>query len=68
MDPAAKSSLLWGLVGGLSFLVLIQGYHLFGGDFVGFRVMGGVTIAVFAVTAIMSHLIRPFVVRLSRRT
>ena len=68
MDPAVKSSLLWGLVGGLSFLVLIQGYHLLGGDFVGFRVMGGVTVTVVAVTAIVSHMIRPVVVRLSMRT
>lgn len=28
MDPHTKSSLLWGLVGLLSFLVLIQGYEL----------------------------------------
>ncbi|MFB6083811.1 MAG: hypothetical protein ABEJ94_06160 [Halorientalis sp.] len=28
MDPRIKSSLLWGLVGGLAFLVLLQGYEL----------------------------------------
>jgi uncharacterized membrane protein YeiB len=28
MDERTKSSLLWGLVGGLSFLVLLQGYEL----------------------------------------
>ncbi len=28
MDPRLKSSLLWGLVGGLAFLVLLQGYEL----------------------------------------
>jgi hypothetical protein len=28
MDPRVKSSLLWGLVGGLAFLVLLQGYEL----------------------------------------
>jgi hypothetical protein len=28
LSPVAKSSLLWGVVGGLCFLVLIQGYEL----------------------------------------
>ena len=28
MDPRIKSSLLWGFVGGLGFLVLLQGYEL----------------------------------------
>ncbi len=28
MDPHTKSSILWGVVGLLSFLVLIQGYEL----------------------------------------
>jgi hypothetical protein len=28
MDPQVKRSLLWGLVGGLSFLVLLQGYEI----------------------------------------
>lgn len=30
MDPRLKASLLWGLVGALSFLVLVQGYELIG--------------------------------------
>ncbi len=29
MTPRAKSSLLWGVVGVLSFLVVVQGYDLF---------------------------------------
>ena len=29
MTPRAKSSLLWGAVGVLSFLVVVQGYDLF---------------------------------------
>ncbi|MFB6140979.1 MAG: hypothetical protein ABEJ26_11140 [Halosimplex sp.] len=28
LSPATRSSLLWGVVGGLSFLVLVQGYEL----------------------------------------
>ncbi|PYZ03067.1 hypothetical protein C8039_13215 [Halogeometricum sp. wsp3] len=31
MDPRTKASLLWGVVGGLAFLVLIQGYELLAG-------------------------------------
>jgi len=40
MDPRTKSSLLWGAVGTLAFLVLIQGYQLVAG--------GGVTVAAIA--------------------
>ncbi|SEW12699.1 hypothetical protein [Natrinema salifodinae] len=29
LDPRTKSALLWGVVGCLSFLVLVQGYTLF---------------------------------------
>jgi hypothetical protein len=28
MDPQLRRSALWGLIGGLSFLVLLQGYEL----------------------------------------
>ncbi|MFB6170215.1 MAG: hypothetical protein ABEJ06_03625 [Haloarculaceae archaeon] len=31
MRPRVTSALLWGVVGGLSFLVLLQGYRLVGG-------------------------------------
>ncbi len=67
MEPAVKSSLLWGLVGGLSFLVLIQGYHLVSGEFVGIWVMAGVAFAVFAVSAVGTHLLRPVVWRWKER-
>ncbi|WP_227352911.1 hypothetical protein [Haladaptatus salinisoli] len=29
MDPRVKSSLLWGVIGVLAFLVLLQGYELY---------------------------------------
>lgn len=36
MDPRVKASLLWGTIGALSFLVLIQGYELYTGDRISF--------------------------------
>ena len=59
MDPAAKSSLLWGLVGALAFLVLVQGYQLIRGEFVGFAPLFGVTAAVWVASAALAHVLRP---------
>ena len=36
MRPRTKASLLWGLVGGMTFLVLVQGYELVGEPGIGF--------------------------------
>jgi hypothetical protein len=58
MDPALKSSLLWGLVGALSFLVLLQGYHAVTGSFVGVGVMLGVAALVGVCSAVVTHLLR----------
>jgi hypothetical protein len=68
MEPAVKASLLWGLVGALSFLVLLQGYHLLVEEFVGFGVMIGVAAVVFGVTAVSAHLLRPVVAHRNKRT
>lgn len=59
LDPERKSSFLWGLIGGLSFLVLIQGYHLVSGEFVGIWVMAGVAVLVGVVSGVATHLLRP---------
>lgn len=48
MDPHTKSSLLWGLVGLLSFLVLIQGYELATERSVDVAVKAGVALLVGA--------------------
>ncbi|WP_246023004.1 hypothetical protein [Halosimplex halophilum] len=56
--PAAKSSLLWGLVGGLSFLVLAQGYELLGDLGVGFAPKLGVAAVVAVAAATATHLTR----------
>jgi hypothetical protein len=46
MRPRTKSSLLWGVVGGLAFLVLLQGYELLSGQRVTIAAKAGVTVAV----------------------
>jgi hypothetical protein len=56
--PATKSSLLWGLVGGLAFLVLAQGYELLGDLGVGFGPKVAVALAVGVAAAGTTHLTR----------
>ncbi|PSQ47624.1 hypothetical protein BRD19_08990 [Halobacteriales archaeon SW_7_65_23] len=68
MDPRYKSDLLWGAIGALSFLVLIQGYHLAGGAFIGVRLMASVAATVFGVSAVATHVLRPHVAQWNERT
>ena len=63
MDPTHKSDLLWGAIGALSFLVLVQGYHLLRGDLLALRALALATLFVFAVSAAGAHLLRPRLVR-----
>ena len=49
LTPVVKSSLLWGVVGALSFLVLIQGYELVTDQRISFLVKFGVALLVGAV-------------------
>lgn len=46
------TALLWGVVGALAYLVLHQGYLLFGGTFLGFGPVVGVTLAVFGLSSV----------------
>ncbi|MFT4880178.1 MAG: hypothetical protein ACI9CA_000543 [Natronomonas sp.] len=59
MDARQKDSLLWGAVGGLAFLVLVQGYELLAEQGVAFLVKTGVAVVVLAVTALAAHTLRP---------
>jgi hypothetical protein len=59
MDPRVKSSLLWGLVGGMAFLVLVQGYHLVGDRFLGLGPMTVGAVVVFVATTVSAHALRP---------
>lgn len=67
MDEGQKASLLWGLIGGLSYLVLIQAYHLLTGEFVGWLGMGGIALAVFVLTTLFTHWLRPRVASWNER-
>jgi hypothetical protein len=60
MNPRRKSSALWGVVGALSFLVLVQGYRLLLGPLgVGTAVVAGVAVAVAGVTTGVSYVLEP---------
>jgi hypothetical protein len=63
MNASVTSSLLWGAVGGMAFLALAQGYHLFGGEFLGIAPMVVGAIAVLVVTAGVAYALRPRLVR-----
>ena len=60
MNPRVKSSLLWGLVGALAFLVLVQGYELLTEGAVAATLKVGVAIAVGVVATVGTHLLRPW--------
>ena len=67
MTPRAKSSLLWGAVGVLSFLVVVQGYDLFVPAFrasLGLRV--GMAVAVGVLTAVLSYVLEGHLARKGR--
>ena len=59
MRPARKASLLWGAVGGMAFLALVQGYHLVGGEFVGLTPMVAGAVGVLVATTAIAHTVRP---------
>ena len=55
MDPKLKSSLLWGVVGGLAYLVLVQGYQLFASVPISTPVKFGVALVVAAGAAALTY-------------
>jgi quinol-cytochrome oxidoreductase complex cytochrome b subunit len=60
VNPRRKSSLLWGLVGVLLFLVLALGYRLMGGSLpVGVAGLAGIGIGVGGVVAVAATVIEP---------
>lgn len=59
MDPELKASVLWGIIGGLSFLVLVQGYELVASAGVGVSAKVGVALVVAVVAGVATHLARP---------
>ena len=55
MHPRTKASLLWGLVGALAFLVLVQGYELLAGQRVTVGAKAGVAVAVAAGATVLTY-------------
>lgn len=55
MDSRLQSSLLWGLVGALSFLVLHQTWVLLGGTFTSIGVMAGTALVVGVVSTVATY-------------
>jgi len=57
MDQRTKLSLLWGLIGGLTFLVLVQTTRLFADLSLGLPSVFPIALGVFAVTAGLGWLV-----------
>jgi len=55
-----REALVWGLVGGLSFLVLLQGYELLTPAGVDPLVKGGVALAVTGVGTVLARVTEPW--------
>ena len=66
MQPQRKSALLWGAVGAMGFLVLHQGYLLFGGAFLGVGPVAAVALVVFVASAFASYVLETRFGRFSR--
>lgn len=67
MTPRRKSALLWGVVGLLAFLVLVQGYQLVGGVTpLGFLGKLAIGVVVGVVTAGASYLVEGRLARKGR--
>ena len=58
MGPRTKSSLLWGVVGCLAFLVLLQGYELLADVRVSLVAKFGVALVVLIAATGLSHVTR----------
>ncbi|KYH25264.1 hypothetical protein HAPAU_26500 [Halalkalicoccus paucihalophilus] len=61
MDPRLKASLLWGAIGALSFLVLVQGYELLTDGRLAFALKFAVAGVVALVAAGSTYLADPLV-------
>ena len=59
MAPRLKSSVLWGVIGGLSFLVLVQGYELLTGARLPFSVKLGMSGAVVCIATLLTYVADP---------
>ncbi|WEL18921.1 MULTISPECIES: hypothetical protein [unclassified Halorhabdus] len=58
-DMGWRQALVWGLVGGLSFLVLLQGYELLTPERVDPLVKAGVALVVTGIGAVLAKFVEP---------
>ena len=58
MDSETTDTLVWGLVGGLSFLVLLQGYELLTPATVDLSVKAGMTVVVTVTSTATIYIMR----------
>ena len=58
MEPRTRTSLLWGVVGGLAFLVLLQGYELLADVRVTFAAKFGVALVVLVAATALTYAAR----------
>ncbi|RJT04096.1 MULTISPECIES: hypothetical protein [Halococcus] len=66
MRPRTKSGLLWGVIGALGFLVLVQAAELGGGLGIGLTPKLGLAVVVGVVTAATSYVLETWLVRSER--
>jgi hypothetical protein len=57
LAPRTKASVLWGVVGAMAFLVLVQGYELLFGPAISLVAKAGVTLVVTVATAGSAHVV-----------
>jgi hypothetical protein len=68
MNPRVKASLLWGAIGALSFLVLIQGYELYAGERITFGLKLVIAGCVGALAVGSTYLAEPLLFGENKRT
>ena len=68
MNPRLKASVLWGAIGALSFLVLVQGYELLSNERLAFTLKVAVAGAVAATAAGSTYLADPLLTGTNGRT
>jgi F0F1-type ATP synthase membrane subunit a len=66
VHPRTKSSLLWGAVGALVFLVLTQGYELLAAPGISLLVKLGLAVVVWVVVAVASYAFEGWLARSER--
>lgn len=66
MHPRTKSSLLWGVVAALAFLVLAQAYELLAAPGIGLRAKLAVAVVVAGVAAVASYVAEEWLTRSER--